>query len=308
VRILVAGAAGFIGSHLCDRLVAEGHQVLGVDNFITGSRTNLAHLDMTLLDQDVTETFDVDGPIDAVMNLASLASPKDYLEHPIETLEVGSAGSRNLLEIARRFDARYMVTSTSECYGDPLEHPQAETYWGNVNCVGPRSCYDESKRYAEAVAMAYHRVHGVRTNIARIFNTYGPRMHPDDGRVVSNFVVQALRGQDITVYGDGSQTRSFCYVDDLLKGMLALMEHPTLTGPVNIGNPGEFTIRQLAEQVIDLTGSKSKIVSLPLPSDDPRQRKPDITLARKELGWEPTVELRQGLTKTIAYFEELLKR
>ncbi len=308
MRILVAGAAGFIGSHLCDRLVAEGHQVLGVDNFITGSRTNLAHLDMTLLDQDVTETFDVDGPIDAVMNLASLASPKDYLEHPIETLEVGSAGSRNLLEIARRFDARYMVTSTSECYGDPLEHPQAETYWGNVNCVGPRSCYDESKRYAEAVAMAYHRVHGVRTNIARIFNTYGPRMHPDDGRVVSNFVVQALRGQDITVYGDGSQTRSFCYVDDLLKGMLALMEHPTLTGPVNIGNPGEFTIRQLAEQVIDLTGSKSKIVSLPLPSDDPRQRKPDITLARKELGWEPTVELRQGLTKTIAYFEELLKR
>jgi dTDP-glucose 4,6-dehydratase len=283
--------------------VAEGHQVLGVDNFITGSRTNLAHLDMPLLDQDVTETFDVDGPIDAVMNLASLASPMDYLEHPIETLEVGSAGSRNLLEIARRFGARYMVTSTSECYGDPLEHPQVETYWGNVNCVGPRSCYDESKRYAEAITMAYHRVHGVRTNIARIFNTYGPRMQLDDGRVVPAFIDQALRGEPLTVFGTGSQTRSFCYVADMVDGLyrLALSDERF---PVNLGNPLEMTILEFAERIKVAAGVTAPIAFQPLPEDDPKRRRPDISKARRVLDWEPKVNLDEGLRETIAYFRQ----
>jgi dTDP-glucose 4,6-dehydratase len=283
--------------------VAEGHQVLGVDNFITGSRTNLAHLDMPLLDQDVTETFDVDGPIDAVMNLASLASPMDYLEHPIETLEVGSAGSRNLLEIARRFGARYMVTSTSECYGDPLEHPQVETYWGNVNCVGLRSCYDESKRYAEAITMAYHRVHGVRTNIARIFNTYGPRMQLDDGRVVPAFIDQALRGEPLTVFGTGSQTRSFCYVADMVDGLyrLALSDERF---PVNLGNPLEMTILEFAERIKVAAGVTAPIAFQPLPEDDPKRRRPDISKARRVLGWEPKVNLDEGLRETIAYFRQ----
>ena len=258
---------------------------------------------MPLLDQDVTETFDVDGPIDAVMNLASLASPMDYLEHPIETLEVGSAGSRNLLEIARRFGARYMVTSTSECYGDPLEHPQVETYWGNVNCVGPRSCYDESKRYAEAVTMAYHRVHGVRTNIARIFNTYGPRMQLDDGRVVPAFIDQALRGEPLTVFGTGSQTRSFCYVADMVDGLyrLALSDERF---PVNLGNPLEMTILEFAERIKVAAGVTAPIAFQPLPEDDPKRRRPDISKARRVLGWEPKVNLDEGLRETIAYFRQ----
>jgi dTDP-glucose 4,6-dehydratase len=313
---LVSGAAGFIGSHLCERLLADGHSVLGLDNLITGSRRNLAHLAnqsrFRFIEHDVTQPlelagrFDPEGSFDHVWHLASLASPKEYLAHPIETLESGSTGTRNMLEIARRDGARFLVTSTSECYGDPLQHPQVETYWGNVNPVGVRSCYDESKRYAEAMTMAYHRYHGVRTNIARIFNTYGPRMAVDDGRVVSNFIVQALRGRPITIYGDGSQTRSFCYVTDLIDGLWRLMNTDGLTGPVNIGNPGEFTIRELAELVISLTGSASEIVHRPLPQDDPVQRQPDITLAKEKLGWQPHVPLKEGLVSTVAYFEKVL--
>ena len=305
MRIVVAGAAGFIGSHLCDRLLAEGHEVAGLDNLITGSRRNITHLAwhprFTFTDRDITRPFTIEGPVDCVVNMASPASPKDYLEHPIETLDVGSAGSRNLLELARAKVARYLLASTSECYGDPLIHPQPESYWGNVNPVGPRSCYDESKRFAEALTMAYHRKHGLHTSIARIFNTYGPRMKLDDGRVVPAFLDQALRGRPITVSGDGSQTRSFCYVSDLVDGLYRLLLSEEVY-PVNLGNPREMTILEFAGHIRALTGSRSEIVFQPLPEDDPRKRRPDIARARQVLGWEPRVELDEGLRHTIEYF------
>lgn len=308
MHIVVTGAAGFVGSHMCDRLLAEGHTVIALDNFITGSPRNIAHLAenpaFEFRECDITQPFRIEGPVDAVVNMASPASPKDYLDHPIETLDVGSIGSRNCLQLALENGARYMVTSTSECYGDPLVHPQVETYWGNVNPVGPRSCYDESKRFAEALTMAYHRKHGLRTNIARIFNTYGPRMKLDDGRVVPAFLDQALRGLPMTVFGDGTQTRSFCYVTDLVDGLYRLM----LSGerfPVNLGNPREMTIRQFAEHIRAMTGTNSPIVSKPLPEDDPKQRRPDITKARTILGWEPKVSLEDGLRETVVYFRSL---
>ena len=305
MRIVVSGAAGFIGSHMCDRLLAEGHTVVGLDNLLTGSRHNLSHLTaeprFRFVEQDITRPFFIDGPVDAVVNMASPASPKDYLEHPIETLDVGSLGTRNMLQLAREKRARFLLTSTSECYGDPAVHPQVETYWGNVNPVGPRSCYDESKRFSEALTMAYHRTFGIATNVARIFNTYGPRMKLDDGRVVPAFLDQALRGEPMTIFGDGSQTRSFCYVDDLVDGLYRLMfseEHH----PVNLGNPLEMTILEFAEKIRRLTGSRSELVFRPLPEDDPRQRQPDITKARTVLGWEPRVGLEEGLERTVAYF------
>jgi dTDP-glucose 4,6-dehydratase len=308
LRIVVSGAAGFIGSHFCERLLTEGHTVVGLDNFLTGTRANAALLQgkpgFELREADITRPFAVSGPVDAVVNMASPASPKDYLEHPIETLEVGSAGTRNMLEVARENGARFLLTSTSECYGDPLAHPQAETYWGNVNPVGPRSCYDESKRFAEAMTMAYHRRHGIRTNIARIFNTYGPRMKLDDGRVVPAFLDQALRGEPLTVFGDGSQTRSFCYVSDLVDGLYRLMLSDERY-PVNLGNPIEMTILQFAERIRELTGAQSKIVFRPLPEDDPKQRRPDISKARRVLGWEPKVPLEEGLRRTVDYFSGL---
>jgi dTDP-glucose 4,6-dehydratase len=306
LRVVVSGAAGFIGSHMCDRLLAEGHTVVALDSFLTGAPGNLAHLEghrgLEFRRQDITRPFTVEGPVDAVVNMASPASPKDYLEHPIETLDVGSIGSRNMLELALEKGARYMVTSTSECYGDPQVHPQVETYWGNVNPVGPRSCYDESKRFAEAITMAYHRKHGVRTNIARIFNTYGPRMKLDDGRVVPAFLDQALRGLPMTVFGNGSQTRSFCYISDLVDGLYRLMQSDEHY-PVNLGNPREMTILEFAEHIRKLTGTKSELVFNPLPEDDPKQRKPDITKAKKVLGWEPKVVLEDGLRETVAYFQ-----
>jgi len=305
LRILVTGAAGFVGSHMCDRLLAEGHTVVAVDNFVTGSEKNLEHLAgharFQFIRHDITQPLADQGSLDAVLNMASPASPKDYLEHAIETLEVGSVGTRNMLELARAANASFLLTSTSECYGDPLEHPQAETYWGNVNPVGPRSCYDESKRFAEAMTMAYHRTHGLRTSIARIFNTYGPRMKLDDGRVVPAFMAQALRGEPITIFGDGSQTRSFCYISDLVEGIYRLM----LSGehlPVNLGNPNEMTVRQFAEHILRVTGSASPVVYRPLPEDDPKQRQPDIAKARRVLGWEPCVGLDEGLRLTLDYF------
>ena len=305
MRVLISGAAGFIGSHLCDRLLAEGHQVLAVDNLLTGCEQNVAHLGahprFQFIRHDITQPLAVDGALDAVLNLASPASPRDYLRHAIATLDVGSAGTRNMLELARAKQARFLLTSTSECYGDPLEHPQTETYWGHVNPVGPRSCYDESKRFAEALTMAYHRTHGLRTNIARIFNTYGPRMKLDDGRVVPAFINQALRGEDITIFGDGSQTRSFCYVSDLVDGIYRLL-HSGECYPVNLGNPNEMTIRDFAEHIRRLTGSTSSIVHRPLPEDDPRQRQPDISKARRLLGWEPRVSLEEGLGLTLESF------
>ncbi len=308
MRILVTGAAGFIGSHMCDRLLAEGHAVVAVDNFLTGAERNVEHLarcpQFHFIQHDITRPLSIDEPLDAVLNMASPASPKDYLEHAIETLDVGSAGTRNMLELSRTKGARFLLTSTSECYGDPLEHPQSETYWGNVNPVGPRSCYDESKRFAEALTMAYHRKHGMRTNIARIFNTYGPRMKLDDGRVVPAFVEQALRGEPITIYGDGAQTRSFCYVSDLVDGLYRLMSSAE-PYPVNLGNPNEMTIREFAEEILRVTGSASGIVNHPLPEDDPRQRRPDISKARRLLGWEPRVGLEEGLQLTIDYFRAL---
>jgi dTDP-glucose 4,6-dehydratase len=308
LRILVAGVAGFIGSHLADRLLADGHTLVGLDNLITGSARNLRHLEghpgFQFREFDVTQPVEADGAFDAVMNLASLASPRDYLEHPIETLEVGSAGTRNLLEVARQNGARFLLTSTSECYGDPLVHPQVETYWGNVNPVGLRSCYDESKRYAEAITMAYHRVHGVRTNIARIFNTYGPRMKLDDGRVVPAFLDQALRGVPITVFGDGTQTRSFCYVSDLVDGLVRLMVSEERY-PVNLGNPRELTIREFAEQTQKLAGTSLPVEFQPLPADDPKRRRPDISKARRVLGWEPRVDLEDGLKETFECFRNL---
>lgn len=306
MRIVVSGSAGFLGSHLCDRLLAEGHTVVGLDSLITGASANLAHLEghksFTFREQDVSRPVEVEGRVDGVLHLASPASPKDYLEHPIETLEVGSSGTRNMLELARRNGARFLLASTSECYGDPLVHPQPETYWGHVNPVGPRSCYDEAKRFAEALTMAYHRAHGLRTNIARIFNTYGPRMKLNDGRVVPAFLDQALRGEPLTVYGDGSQTRSFCYVSDLIDGFFRLMCSEERY-PVNLGNPVEMTILEFAEHIRRLTGTGSVIEFQPLPEDDPKQRKPDIAKARKVLGWEPKVPLEEGLRQTIAFFQ-----
>jgi len=307
MRVLVAGGAGFLGSHLCDALLERGDEVVCVDNFVTGSTHNVAHLAghdaFRLVDHDICAPLpdSLRAPVDAIMNLASPASPKDYLAEPIATLEVGSTGTRNMLELARRHDARFFMASTSEVYGDPLVHPQPESYWGHVNPIGERSVYDEAKRFSEALTAAYRRTHGVDTRIVRIFNTYGPRMQVDDGRVVSNFIVQALRGEPLTIYGDGTQTRSFCYVDDEIAGFLALLDSDE-PGPVNIGNPVEFTMLQLAELVLELTGSAAGIEHRPLPNDDPQQRRPDITVARHRLGWEPHVALRRGLELTIPYF------
>ncbi len=307
MRYLISGAAGFIGSHLCDRIMERGHQILALDNLITGHCENLAHLvghpDFQFLQQNVCEPFSVDGAVDRVFHLASLASPVDYLEHPLETLESGSAGTKNMLEIARHHRARFLLTSTSECYGDPLEHPQSETYWGNVNPVGLRSCYDESKRYAEALTMAYHRVFGLRTNIARIFNTYGPRMSLNDGRVVPAFIDQALRGVNLTVYGDGSQTRSFCYVSDLVEGLLLLSESEE-PYPVNLGNPAEMSILEFANRIRGRFDSGIGIEYKPLPPDDPKVRRPDIRKAKQLLDWEPKVSFDDGMRLTIEYFKQ----
>ncbi len=309
MRVVVTGAAGFLGSHLCDRLVADGHEVVGVDNLCTGSRENLAalleHPRFRFLAHDVTLGLPVEGEVGGVFHLASPASPPDYLALPLETLAVGSTGTRVALDLARRTGARFLFASTSEVYGDPLVHPQPETYWGNVNPIGPRSVYDEAKRFAEALVTATRRAHGVDTRIVRIFNTYGPRMRIHDGRVVSNFVGQALRGEPITLYGSGSQTRSFCYVSDLIEGVLRVF-HGTRTDPVNLGNPTEWTIEQLAGLVIRLTGSASTVVRRPLPEDDPKVRQPDIAVARRELGWEPAVPLEEGLRRTIDDFRARL--
>ncbi len=308
MRLILAGVAGFIGSHFADRLLAEGHSVVGVNNFLTGSPANIAHLQtharFGFIEHDICEPFDVPGSVDGVLDLASPASPKDYLEHPIETLAVGSYGTRNLLELARQHNARFLLSSTSECYGDPLEHPQTETYWGNVNPVGPRSCYDESKRFAEALTMAYQRTHHVRSNIARIFNTYGPRMKLDDGRVVPAFLGQALRGEPMSIFGDGSQTRSFCYVTDLVDGLYRLMLSDERY-PVNLGTPSEMTILEFACRIQVLAASASPIAFHPLPQDDPKRRQPDIAKAKQLLGWEPVVALDDGLRETIAYFRGL---
>ncbi|HXH63100.1 MAG TPA: UDP-glucuronic acid decarboxylase family protein [Gemmatimonadales bacterium] len=307
MRVLVTGAAGFLGSNLTDLLLARGYQVIGVDNFITGNRDNIAHLagrkEFEFIEQDVTRHLTIAGELGGVFHFASPASPIDYLEFPIQTLKVGSLGTHNALGLAKAKGARFFLASTSEVYGDPLIHPQPESYWGNVNPVGPRGVYDEAKRFAEAMTMAYHRFHHVDTRIVRIFNTYGPRMRPRDGRVVSNFIVQALFGEPLTIYGKGDQTRSFCYVDDLIEGIVRLFERGT-ADPTNIGNPNEFTVRQLAERVLALTKSKSAIVERPLPTDDPKVRKPDITRARTMLGWEPAVALDDGLVRTIAYFRK----
>lgn len=305
MRLILSGVAGFIGSHLADRLLAEGHTVVGIDNFLTGLRCNMRHIAshprFQFSFRDVCEAVEVEGPVDGVLHLASPASPKDYLLYPLETLAVGSTGTRNMLELARRHNARFLLASTSECYGDPLEHPQTENYWGNVNPVGPRSCYDESKRFAEALTMAYHRTCGVRSNIARIFNTYGPRMKLNDGRVVPAFLDQALQGAPIAVFGDGSQTRSFCYVSDLVDGLYRLMLSDERC-PVNLGNPQEMTILEFARHIQALTGSASPIVFEPLPEDDPQRRKPDIAKAERVLGWKPQVSLEEGLRRTIAFF------
>jgi len=305
MRFLVTGAAGFLGSHLTDRLLASGHSVVGVDNLSTGDAENLAHLAgeprFRLEQRDICQPFDV-GPVDYVFNMASPASPPEYLRLGIETLRVGSVGTENTLEIAAKYGAPYLHASTSECYGDPQEHPQREEYWGHVNPVGPRSVYDEAKRYAEALVMAYHRSRGVNTHLARIFNTYGPRLHPVDGRVISNFTMQALRGEPLTIYGDGSQTRSFCYVDDLIEGIVRLGQSDEHM-PVNLGNPNEFTILECAWEVLAVTGSKSELRFEPLPEDDPTRRRPDITKARKLLGWEPKVELREGLERSLEFFK-----
>ncbi len=308
-RVLVTGGAGFVGSHLCERLLEAGNEVLCVDNFYTGTRSNVAHLlgnpSFELVRHDVT--FPLFVEVDEIYNLACPASPIHYQHDPVQTTKTSVHGAINMLGLAKRRKAKIFQASTSEVYGAPSVHPQPEEYWGNVNPIGIRSCYDEGKRCAETLFFDYHRQHGVRIKVARIFNTYGPRMHPNDGRVVSNFIVQALRGQDITLYGDGSQTRSFCYVDDMVEGFLSLMAtNDTVTGPINLGNPGEFTIKELAQTVIELTGTTSKLVFLPLPADDPRQRQPDITKAESILNWRPTVNLDAGLTKTIAYFDKLL--
>jgi dTDP-glucose 4,6-dehydratase len=309
MRVLVTGAAGFLGSHLVDQLLAEGHEVIGMDNFITGSEANLAHLAgnrrFGFIKHDVSKFISVDGPLDGVLHFASPASPVDYLELPIQTLKVGSLGTHNGLGLAKAKGARFFLASTSEVYGDPQVHPQPETYWGHVNPVGPRGVYDEAKRFAEAMTMAYHRYHGIDTRIVRIFNTYGPRMRARDGRVVSNLVVQALRGEPLTIYGDGSQSRSFCYVSDLIDGIYRLFTSSRVD-PTNIGNPIEFTVLQLARLVKEMTGSTAEIIHRPLPVDDPKVRQPDITIARRVLSWEPAVALREGLVRTIEYFRTIV--
>jgi len=306
MRILVTGGAGFLGSHLCEQLVGQGHDVICLDNYFTGRKRNVERLmdlhNFELMRHDITMPVYLE--VDQIYNLACPASPVHYQYNPVKTIKTSVMGAIIVLGLAKRVKARVLQASTSEVYGDPHEHPQREAYWGNVNPIGIRSCYDEGKRVAETLFFDYHRQNNVDIRVMRIFNTYGPRMHPNDGRVVSNFIVQALKGEDITIYGDGSQTRSFCYADDLIDGMMRLMNTDGLTGPVNIGNPGEFTIKQLAEEVIGLTGSRSKIMYQPLPSDDPRQRQPDITLAKEKLGWEPKVPLRDGLMKTIEYFRD----
>jgi dTDP-glucose 4,6-dehydratase len=311
MRVLVTGAAGFLGSHLVDKFLGLGYEVLGMDNHVTGNPANLEHLaghpGFRFANHDVTRYIEVEGPLDGVLHFASPASPVDYLELPIQTLKVGALGTHKALGLAMAKRARFLLASTSEVYGDPLVHPQPESYWGNVNPVGPRGVYDEAKRFAEALTMAYHRYHHLDTRIVRIFNTYGPRMRPNDGRVVSNFIVQAIRGEPLTVYGDGSQTRSFCYVDDLIEGIVRLFERGT-SEPTNIGNPKEFTVRQLADCVLLLTGSKSPVVQRPLPIDDPRVRQPDISYARKTLGGEPQVVLEEGLRRTIEYFRAVVAR
>ena len=308
MRVLITGAAGFLGSHLCDRFLADGHSVVGLDNFLTGRPDNIAHLigndRFEFIRHNISQFTYVAGEIDGVLHFASPASPVDYLELPIQTLKVGALGTHNALGIARAKGARFFLASTSEVYGDPLVHPQPESYWGNVNPIGPRGVYDEAKRFAEAITMAYHRFHDLDTRIVRIFNTYGPRMRPRDGRVVSNFIVQALNGEPITVYGDGTQTRSFCYVDDEVEGIYRLFMHGD-SQPTNIGNPVEYTMRELAEIVVELTGTSSPVVYEKLPEDDPKVRKPDITRARTMLGWEPRVDVREGIARTIEYFRSL---
>ncbi len=308
MRVLITGAAGFLGSHLCDRFLADGHQVVGLDNFITGHADNIAHLigqpRFEFVRHNISTYTYVAGPLDGVLHFASPASPIDYLEHPIPTLKVGALGTHNARGLALAKQSRFFLASTSEVYGDPMVHPQPESYWGNVNPVGPRGVYDEAKRFAEAMTMAYHRYHGLDTRIVRIFNTYGPRMRPRDGRVVSNFIVQALAGDPITLYGDGSQTRSFCYVSDEVEGIYRLFMKGD-TDPMNIGNPVEYTVRQLAEVVLELTGAKVPIEARPLPVDDPKVRQPDISRARSMLGWEPAVPLREGVARTIDYFRSL---
>jgi len=310
-RILVTGGAGFIGSHLCEKLLAEGHEVLCVDNFFTGAKDNIIHL----LDNPYFEVIrhDICFPlyveVDEIYNLACPASPVHYQRNPVQTTKVSVLGSINMLGLAKRLKIKILQASTSEVYGDPKVHPQPETYWGNVNPIGPRACYDEGKRCAETLFFDYHRQHGIKIKVVRIFNTYGPKMHPNDGRVVSNFIVQALKNEPITVYGDGTQTRSFCYVDDMVEGIIKMMNSPDdFTGPVNLGNPEEYRIIDLAKKIIDLTGSRSKIVFKPLPQDDPKRRCPDITLAKEKLGWEPRTPIEEGLKKTIEYFEKLLKK
>jgi len=310
LRILITGGAGFIGSHLCDRFLAEGHEVVCLDNLITGSIENVAHLagneKFTFVKHDVTNYIFISGHLDAILHFASPASPVDYLQYPIQTLKVGSLGTHKALGLAKEKRARFLLASTSEVYGDPLVHPQNESYWGNVNPIGPRGVYDEAKRFAEAMTMAYHRYHGIETRIARIFNTYGPRMRLHDGRVVPNFILQALQGKDLTVYGDGSQTRSFCYIDDLVDGIFRLLLSRE-GEPVNLGNPEECSIIEFAREVLRITGSSSSIRFQPLPEDDPRVRRPDISKAREVLGWNPKTGLQEGLQKTIPYFEGKLK-
>ncbi len=307
-RILITGAAGFLGSHLCDRFLAEGYHVIGMDNLITGNLQNIEHLfpspDFEFHHHDITKFVHVSGKLDYILHFASPASPIDYLKIPIQTLKVGAHGTHNLLGLAKDKGARILVASTSEVYGDPSVHPQKESYWGNVNPVGPRGVYDEAKRYQEAITMAYHTYHGLETRIIRIFNTYGPRMRLNDGRVLPAFIGQALRGEDLTVFGDGSQTRSFCYVDDLVEGIYRLL-HSNYSSPVNVGNPSEITIKDFAEEILKLTGANQKIIYKPLPTDDPKQRQPDITLARQLLGWEPKVGREEGLQKTYEYFKSL---
>lgn len=309
-RVVITGGAGFLGSHLSTLLMERGDEVVAIDNLVSGSVDNIEHLfgrdGFAFVRQDVSEYMWVPGPVDGIVHMASPASVKDYLDFPIQTMKVGSLGTHNALGLAKAKGARFVMASTSEVYGDPQVHPQSEDYWGHVNPVGPRSVYDEAKRFAEAMTMAYHREHAVSVGIVRTFNTYGPSMRPHDGRVVSNFLVQALQGDPITIYGDGSQTRSFCYVDDQVRGYLALLDSPGFTGPVNIGNPNEFTMIELAREVIDVTGSSSEIVHEALPVDDPMQRRPDITLAGERLGWAPTIELREGLERTAVYLRQRL--
>jgi dTDP-glucose 4,6-dehydratase len=311
VRIVVTGGAGFIGSHLCERFLAAGHEVLCVDNFITGTHLNIAAFlgagRFRLLEHDISQPLHIDGPIDSILHFASPASPVDYLRYPIQTLKVGSLGTHNTLGLAKAKQARYLLASTSEVYGDPEVHPQREDYWGNVNTIGLRGVYDEAKRFSEAMTMAYHRSHGLNTHIVRIFNTYGPRMRLDDGRALPNFMGQALRGEPLTVYGDGSQTRSFCYVDDLVEGILRLLT-TDYHEPVNLGNPHEVTIRQFAEEILALVGGTSRLEFKPLPPDDPKVRQPDITLARRLLSWAPRVNRAEGLTRTLEYFRSLVGR